>query len=420
MLKNLAQNTIFKKSLPLFIGTVIANIFNYFFHISLARMLGPEEFGVFFSLLSFILILSIFPNTINLVSAKISAECQALEDYRSLYHLFAYFSKKILYTAVIFLLLGFIILNPIADFLKIPPLTLMISLLIIPISFLLGINRGYLKGLQTFKKLGLNLSLEGVGKFVFGIILVYLGLKAGGAITAIILTFLIIYILSIFQLKPFLKKNKQEKKNNINIKDFFIFSFWAFLLITLTQIFFNIDVILVKHFLPPLSAGQYSALAVLGKIMIIISLIVTSVMFPNIINKKKRKIKLGKTFRQSILIVSIISLIILLALFLFSGNIIKILFGKAYLEIKSLAVVYGLSIFFFGLSNVFLYYFLAIKKGKVIIFFALIILSEIILISIFHQTLIQIISIIFSLMLLLLLFLIISYFWHRKKTSLNI
>ncbi|MFH1367125.1 MAG: oligosaccharide flippase family protein [Patescibacteria group bacterium] len=408
------NNLVINKSLPFLLGTLVANIFNYLFHLTMGRLLGPKEFGVFLSLLSLTVILSIFPATVQLIVTKLTAQYAVKNDYASLYSLFIYLKKKLFFLGLIIFLVFLILLPPLARFINVPPLPLFLSFLIIPtVFFPLSIARGSLAGLQAFKKLGINISLEGAGKFVLGLLLVLAGLKSSGAIGGILISLIFVYLVSLRQLKPFF--HHQEKKA-INVTGWLNFSLWAFLLNFFILWIFNADIILVKHFFSEDLAGQYAALVTLGKIILIFSLAANFVLFPIVIEKKEKGENLAKILRQSLGLVGLLSGLVLVPLFLFPDSIITIVFGPAYLPVSGYLGLYGVSIFFFSLSSVFLYYFLALKKERLVSSLIFLAFLQIFLIFRWHQSLGQIIVILFSLMASLLLFLVLYYFVARKRS----
>lgn len=413
MIEKFINRDLVRKSFPYLLGMLVGNVFNYFFHINTGRFLGPENFSIFTSLLSLTLILSVFPIATQLLSTRFTALYFAKQDYSSIYSLIFKLSKNLFVVGLIIFLILTILLNPIANFLKVPRLPLFISLLIIPTSyFLLPINRGVFQGLGLFYKLGLNIAWEGIGKFILGLFIIFLGLGVTGIFSGIVITLVAIYFFSIFQLKPYFRK-----KTHISIKlpKIFAFSFWAFLLTLFITSTSNFDIILVKHFFSSSEAGYYSALSVLGKIILIIPLVITGVMFPQVVEKKERKENYQKILRYSLLMVFGLSFLIVIIYLLFPKTIINLLFGAKYLAIASVLGIYAIAIFFFALSMVFLYYFLAIQKDKSVLILFLIGILQFILIYLFHNSLIQVITILLGLMSSLLLGLVVYYFILKNK-----
>src|SRR3989344_8990503 len=64
------SDSLFKYSSVMFLSIGISNIFAYFYHILMARYLGPISYGEFGSLLAFFMILAIPMGTIQTVMTK--------------------------------------------------------------------------------------------------------------------------------------------------------------------------------------------------------------------------------------------------------------------------------------------------------------------------------------------------------------
>jgi O-antigen/teichoic acid export membrane protein len=288
--------------------------------------------------------------------------------------------------------------------------------ILIMINLLLPVARGILQGLQLFKGLGINMSIEGLGKIIFAVVLVSIGLGVNGAFIALILSSFVAFLFGIFGLRHIFKY-KSEKFETSHVYNYSWPVLFSFLLLTLI---YSMDVILVKFFLGGSDAGYYNGLSNLGQIIFFASFSIIQVMFPissemNVIETNKSNQL--KVLYKSFLIVFLISMSITAFYFLFPNFIVNILYGKEYLAISPLLGYFGIFMLLFSLVNVLVFYDLSVGKLKFIpvLFFATLI--EMLLIILYHNTISQIIFSLVILMSGLLLYMILYTKYSKDKNA---
>jgi len=225
-----------------------------------------------------------------------------------------------------------------------------------------------------------------------------------GSLGAIFLGSLLPYFLSFYPLR-FLWAYKNGEKTEW--REFFGFSTPVMLATLSLTSLYSSDVILVKHFFPSFEAGLYSAVSVLGKIVFFASGVVPAVMFPLVSEKFENGGEYSHFLNQSFFIVGGVSLLITIIYFLFPSLMLRTLYGDSYLKASVYLGVFAIFISFYSLSNLLVNFFLSIRKTQVagICLFAAIL--QIILISLFHRNLLEVIRISLSISVLLFLSLMI-------------
>ena len=400
-----------KDNFILFSGLFILNVLGYFFHFYAGRKLGPEDYGIFGSLLSLIYIILMPLNSLQTIISKFVSNFKVKNDYEKISYLVSNSLKKLVIYGVIITII-FLLLSPIiASFLKVSNI---ISLIILSSFIILGIVvlviRGALQGLQKFKILGLSYIMEGVGKFIGGFLLIYIGFGVNGAIGGLVISYIVALILVSIYIFKFLK----IKKEKFDSKEIYKYSLPVFIMLISLTLFYSIDVLLVKHFFDSDMAGYYAALALLGKIIFFGSLSVSMVMFPkvsesHILNKDHKNI----LYKSLLLILSFGGLISLFY-FIFSKFTVNLLFGADYLEITNLLGLFGIVMTIFSLIYVLAFYYASINKTKFIYLLVLFNLLEAILIWFFHNSLMQIIIILLILFGILFLIMILGVKGNAK------
>ena len=416
LLNYIKNEAIIKSSLILLIATGISYVSSYLYHFYTGRVLGPVDYGIIGSLFSLLYIILVPFNAIQLSITKFVSDFKVKKEYGKIKFLLVRSLKRLfIYGFVISLL--FIIVSPLlAKFLNLPKVAPLIILgFIILLSLLLPVTRGVLQGLQSFKKLGLNVSLEGIGKIGFAILLVSLGFGVNGAIFALVLSFLASFLVILWQLKDVFKYKEQE----FETKQVYKYSFPVLLSFLCLNLIFSLDIILVKHFFNPLDAGHYAALAIIGKIIFFATFPIMQVMFPmvseHVVNKKSSKHLLYKSF----LIISIMCISATLLYFLFSKLIVGMLFGADYLNISSYVGIFAIFISLFSLSHLLVFYNLSINKTNFVPLLVIINILEVGIIWLYHDSILQIVYSLTILTFLLLISLVIYTIKNDKTLSNN-
>jgi O-antigen/teichoic acid export membrane protein len=401
LVKKYKKNPLIKDNIILFIGNITMGFFAFLYHFYMGRVLGPADYAVVGAIMSLAYLLNISLTTIQTSISNFAANFKAKNKFEEINYLLRSSTKRLFMFGFLFLIL-FLALSPfLASYLKLKFFHLLLFSPFIILVVLLPIVRGALQGLQKFKDLGLNLVWEGTSKLFLGIIFVVIGFGVNGAIGAMVLSYLIPFFIGFYPLKNLLIK----KIKKFNTKDVYKYSIPVLLMLVGLTALYSIDVLLVKHFFTDKEAGYYTAISTLGKILFFGSYSITQVMFPKVselyIKKKPHKHILYK----SLLMMLIFLIPLTLLYFLFSGFILNTVYGKDYLGVSGLLGLFAVIMTLFSLVYTIAFYNLSINKTRFLFIIFFFNVLEIILIYLFHNTLMQIVFI--SLILMILLFIIL-------------
>jgi len=209
-----------------------------------------------------------------------------------------------------------------------------------------------------------------------------------GAIFAFALSGFIPLLLSFYLLR-----NLPAEKTPVPLSGLFSYSKPVFLTLVCLAIFSNIDVILVKHFFPATEAGYYAAAALFGRLVFFVAGPIASVMFPKVSDLMEKGLDYFSVLKKALALVFLISSAASLAFLLVPTWFILPLFGQAYLPAASLLFLFGLSMLFYALSNMLVVFCLSVQRyfflPNLFFFSAL----EIVLIYLFHSSLIQVLQV---------------------------
>ncbi|MFA7087812.1 MAG: oligosaccharide flippase family protein [Patescibacteria group bacterium] len=392
-LKALLGDNFIRGTFILTFVTLFSAALNYLVHPLLTRQLSVSEYGDYQTLLSFMTILSI---ATVVVTTTLTKEFSVLsettpEEIKFLRHKAASYLSYFGLAVFVFILLSIGYLN---KFFKLSsPATLVVVSLILIYGFPLAVNKALLTGRKYFSALSLNNFIDAASRLVLVIIFViFLPWGLIGASLALGLSGFLSFLISFKQIRKIALPEKKivfsGEYKKIRRYGFLVLCFTA-----LAQFFYNFDMFSVKFFFNPEEAGLYGAMLTIGRIIFFIGSSVPLVMFPAVAALKDcsdfRKYRiLGK----SLGLMSILAIPTALFIAVFPEFSVRMVVGVKYLSIVPYLPTLTLVFFLLTLLTVLAQYFLALAKRRslLVLFFAAAL--EIILISVFHDNIWQIIN----------------------------
>lgn len=373
------------------IGTTIGNIFNYIFHLAMGRTLTPAEYGTLAALISFISIFGIITTTIAIVVTKFVSNYWAANSLSDITHILRGIYKKIIFIAIIGLILFWLSLSPISSFLNIQDKFLLnITIIGVILGFFGAINGGALQGLQEFKIIALLGSGGSFLRLALSFLLVYFGFGLRGAVTGFFLSFFLPYILTFIPLKKYFFYKESDRKTDFG--EVLKYSLPALIALGGLGIFISADIILVKHFFEESIVGRYAALSVIGRVIFFATASISMVMFPIIAAKYKKNEKYNLTFLISLFLVIFASLGALFFYFLIPKTLIKLFYSQeSYLAEAANLGLMGIFFAIYSVASLFINFFLSISKTKIVLFSMLASFIQVGLIWNFHANIREII-----------------------------
>jgi O-antigen/teichoic acid export membrane protein len=391
MLKKLNEDGFLTGSIIFFIGSMIVNGFNYLYQIIMGRMLGPEQYGVLGSLFALIYLVVIASTAFTTVTSKYTAQFAAKKQFGKIHYLISHSVRKIALFGLIPLGFSLFLSSHVANFLKIPStLPVIIVFIIGYLSLIIPLFTGALNGLQRFKKQNISGIATTSLKLLLGITFVALGFGVTGAIIGIIAANIVGIIISFLLLSDIFKTKKKE----INKKQVYGFVIPTTISMLILTAFISLDIIMVKHFFPPITAGMYAALANLGKIIWFGSSFFAMVMFPKISAAHTNTKNTSKLLQKTLIFAGLTAGSGIIAYFLIPTFLLNLLYGNAYIGAAKYLGWMGIALGLFSLNHIMNQYNLAIGRTKHLWILAIALLIEIIAILFFHNSLFEIIKII--------------------------
>lgn len=396
----------------MYFATLSLSVGNYLYHLLMGRLLGPSQYGVLESVISFLYILSIPLMTLSLVVVKFSSSYKGTGNLKAISVLYYYIQRQLLLYGFLSSIILLVISPFVAQFLYLPS---QMFIFLLAGAFFIGtfnmMSKGFLQGLTNFFGLAISNLSETVIKLAVALFLVFAGLKAAGAFTAILIAMLVGY----FVARRFLQKIITVKGIFKDKQKLFTFSLPVFLNNLAFTSLFTSDILLVRHFFPGAESGYYAALSVLGKILFFGASPVALVMFPLVSEHHASQKKYSHFLFLSLLFS--IGIVVALTIFYFSAPnlVVHLLFGKSYQVITPLLGYFAIFISLYTLASLFSNFYLSIHRTGIIFLAVAAALSQILLLLFFHTSLFEMIKVSIVVTFLLLLGLLLYYPYAKNS-----
>jgi O-antigen/teichoic acid export membrane protein len=265
------RSRIISGSAVLLSGSSLTTVINLGYNVAVARFLGASGYGHVAVVYTMLTIASAVTLSFQIVSAKMVAQPGSGETCAAAYRLLhrAAWSCGLLVT---FLLVVF--RNSVADYLRLPS-PLLVVLLAIGAAFYvpLGCRRGYILGSCGFRKLASNLVLEAATRLIGSLVAVFLGLGVTGVIAANAAAEAVAWVV----IRPALSAAGPNPLRGVLAARELL---QALIFFSGQVLINNSDIVLVKHFFAPATAGLYAAIALVGRVIFSFSSAVMNGMFP--------------------------------------------------------------------------------------------------------------------------------------------
>jgi O-antigen/teichoic acid export membrane protein len=377
-----AHATVLSGSLIMLISMMLVNVFNFAYNIFMARMLGPAEFGHINAAVTMLLLASCISLAFQLVCTKFVARNETTSGKAAVVH--TLLGKAWIASLTLGALL-FVAQKPIAGYLNLPsPWIMGVLALGIAVYAPLGVKRGAMQGVYAFPRLGSNFVIEALTRFVVGVGLVIAGYGALGAVGAISAAVIMAY---------FLPRIPSQLRVNPGVTEpaSYAEAVQAIVFFVGQVIINNIDILLVKHFFPSDPAGIYAAIAQIGRLLYFAAWFgVVNAMFP-VTAAAKEEHREAHGIGLPLLLVFSISIAFVVIAALFPHLILGVIFGARFVETGWLLALYAGATGLYSLSVVFIAYEMSRRIANTgwlqLLFSAVLVLG----ISLFHQTLREVI-----------------------------
>ncbi len=368
------------------VSTMVVNGVNYLYNLILGRALGPTAFAEAGLILTLLLVVSFVGMTFQMVAVKYVAELEG-EMQKAFSH---WICKISLIAGVLGLVLMVIFHRHIQEFFHLTSgWGIILLAFCLPAYFLMSAKRGVLQGQLQFIKLSYSYQVEVWSKVLItvGVFALFVS-EVSTSLAFAILGSIILGYLACGKERFSLKKNQLLREIQGKI--------WLFIGITLgyelLQILINYgDMMIVKHYFDDFTAGLYTSMALIGRMIYFVTWMMVMVLIPSILNRRKQGLSYRPMMYKYFSIIFLFSGSLTLMVYLFPVSTVNLFFGSEFLSFSHLLWKYALATSLFALANLFIYYFISIENFLSVYIAGAVVVIQFILYNQFHDNVEQII-----------------------------
>ena len=368
-------------------GTMSAGVLGVAFQSLVSHRLHPADYGEVFAVLTVITLIGLPASAFTLLMARESSRDRATGRYAASSALLRGGNRAVLLAGTA-LAVALLLLTPVlVRFLEVPPNLLMAAAAGIPFALALPLLLGEFQGEQRFLAFAVlstgQAALKLVGAVALGSIWGPLGIIAGVSLAGAATYFLALSML----------------RHKLSIRP--RLGWWrpaaAYLAVVLPStlalgVLLSADVLLVKHFFPSGLAGEYAAVAALGRAIFWGASGVSAVLFPKVVFRGARGQSGTPIVAASLVLVGLGGLAGLALLSLGSHWLLVGFAGSAYGEAAGYLPWYSIGMILLGVAAVLIATLQSRGKAGFLAVLIPLMALEPILILVFHHTLWQVVG----------------------------
>ena len=405
-LVQLSESRLVRQNAVLFAGGLVAGIGGFVFHAIAGRILGPAIYGQVAFLIALYAVGTAPALILIVVLARYTATLTARGD-AGVRSLLVRTIRLITIPSLLAVLITTLMARPVAAFehlgSTIPVLILGFSIALV---WQVAIPRGILQGLQRFTALSLNLSLELVVRTLLVYALLAAGYAVSGAMAAVFAGLAFAFGLGVYALRDHFR----DTGARVRLRVMAGFSLTAAAGIIGVQILYNQDVILAEHYLSSHDGGIYGGLNKIGTILFFLTLSVSQVLFPRVVEAVAKEQHPGRILLSSAGILAALGAGALLVFAVAPGLVVGVLFGRGFSDATPYVFAVGVIGLALSLNNLLVQFFMAVHDRVFVPILFAGCVAEAVLIVLFHARVGQVVlGVLVSLVALLFLLTVRCY-----------
>jgi len=347
-----------KGSAILLASTGIVAAINLSYNVVMARMLGTAGFGHAAAIYTLLMLASAITLSFQLVCSKYVARSSTLAARAAVYRGLHRRAWKVGVAMGLLLLLGS---KSVAGYLNLPSRhDIMLLGLGVAIYIALGVRRGKMQGCYEFSGLASSVIVEAGVKFLAAALLVYYGFGVTGTVAGVVLSLGIAYLVA----NPGQSFRRAERsKLSAPLGE----GLQAALFFTGQVLISNVDILLVKHYFEASQAGLYAGVALVGRVVYMLSWSVVGSMFPASASSSHEKAG-QSVLRTSLILASGLTSVFVFMVWLAPERLWTLIFGRPFLlptlsSFSSLVTLYAAMTGIYGIAVVLMVYEMSRRVG---------------------------------------------------------
>ena len=358
------SSTFIRHNAIYFVGSLIIGVLNYLYYPVLGRLLEPAAFGEVQTLVSLFLQAGIFLSVLALLAINIIANTDnESERNRIIIEL-----ERVALGASLVVLLVVVVLAPLLreffNFESSWGFVLLAVALVATVPF--TFRTAYLRGRQQFGRNSVAFIVGAACKLLISAVLVAIGWGTGGAILGIAVAQVLAFLFAARSARKYgfsesLRTRLLKLPEAGLVRPHLKYAGLVLAGSLAITVLYSIDIVVVKHYFDAHTAGLYAGIATVARVLFFLTASIAQVLMP--------AVRLRQSVRQNqqILLKSLALLLLIggaaLAIFYFMPRpIVQVLMGRDYLTYAGLLPRLSLAIFVISILNLFMIYFIALRR----------------------------------------------------------
>jgi O-antigen/teichoic acid export membrane protein len=328
-------------------GTLSAGILGFVFQAFLTHRLEPADYGSVFAVLALVTLVGLPAGSVTLVIARETSRSRASGDSIASSALLATGNRWLLATGAALAAVITVSSPWLSPLLAVPAGLLVVAAGALPFSLSLPLFLGALQGAQRFAALSFVTGGQAAAKLTGAVLL---GLLWGpiGFLAGISMASAIVYLAALLIVRP------GWRATSIGLEWDRLLKYGLLILCSTSAVavLFSSDVLLVKHFFGMKAAGDYSAVAAIGRTIFWAAGGVAGVLFPKVIFRETSGESGIRIVLASILLALIGGVLSLAVFSVWSRSLLVVFAGPAYAKAAAYLPLYGLAMMFLAVASV--------------------------------------------------------------------
>ncbi|MBM4436261.1 MAG: hypothetical protein FJ029_03280 [Actinobacteria bacterium] len=340
----LVRPGLLRDQVALLVLSMVVNVLAFAFQFVMARLLEPPAYAEMFAVLSLLALVGVPSQALNTLAVKITGELFVHGRGAQLWSWVVTALTRIGVAGLAIAVLVGLLSGLIRDTFQLSGVgSVLAAGMAIALSYVVVVVKGALAGTRHFVALGVLSVAETAVRLGAGVLLVYLGLAAAGAVGATAVAALFAALAGAVAVRRTVRHGVDHPEAPPTEPPG-----WAdqtrILLISLAlAAMFNLDVLFVKHFFGESDAARYSAIALVGRTIFFAAAPVSLVLLPHSI----RAFSTGRSVAPGLLlslglILAIVGVAVAVIL-TYPAQVFAVLFGGRYEPDASLLWIYALA-----------------------------------------------------------------------------
>ena len=368
LLQHARGSRFIRHNLIFFVGSAAVGALNYLYYPVMGRLLTPSSFGEVQTLISLFLQVTIFLTVLGLVTINVVANYKDDEKRNAVV---LEFEKLALAIGLLLFVGTFVLQGRLQHFLQFdsstPFILLMLALLItVPLTF----RGAFLRGRQQFGQASIINIVSAAGKLLLAAVFVGVGYGTNGAVGGLVGAQIAAAILAVWWAKKSGLRQPADTRRRWHLPDLKVLApelrYGAIVLVTSLAITlqYSIDVVVVKHYFDPHTAGLYAAVAGVARIIFFLTASIGLVLMP-MARLDAPVADNRRLLTKSLFLLLAVSLPVVLIFALAPEHVVNLLMGRQYASTASILPMLGLAILIISIINLIAMYYLALRRAMI-------------------------------------------------------